>query len=218
MGFLAGNNMKLQKELERVKAAEAEIKRSEQNFKALAKNSFECIAINDIKGNYLYVNAQASELTGYSVEELLSLNVRDLTPVDSVEIVMKRVKDRIEDKTSSKYFESQLLCKNGKIIPIEIAATKTEWHEKPADMVFFHDISVRKQAEEIYVQSEERLKIALDIASTGLWELNLQNNELYIGPNIFKLLDYEKDDNSILSLEDLHNPNDWPQIKNSLSY
>jgi len=207
------NALGIIRDISQIKAAEAEIKRSEQNFKALAKNSFECIAINDIKGNYLYVNAQASELTGYSVEELLSLNVRDLTPVDSVEIVMKRVKDRIEDKTSSKYFESQLLCKNGKIIPIEIAATKTEWHEKPADMVFFHDISVRKQAEEILRQSEERLKIALDIASTGLWELNLQNNELYIGPNIFKLLDYEKDDNSILSLEDLHNPNDWPQIK-----
>ena len=126
---------------------------------------------------------------------------------------MKRVRDRIEDKSALKYFESNLLLKDGRIIPIEILATKTEWHEKPADMVFFHDISKRKQAEEILRQSEQRLKIALDIASAGLWELNLQTNELYIGPNILKLLGYEKDDKTIKRLDDLHNPNNWLKIK-----
>jgi PAS domain-containing protein len=68
-------------------------------------------------------------------------------------------------------------------IPIEIAATKTEWHEKPADMVFFHDISVRKQAEEILRQSEERLKIALDIAASSIFDGEFYN----IGGNQLKM-------------------------------
>ena len=142
------NALGIIRDISQIKAAEAEIKRSEQNFKALAENSFVCIAINDKDGNYLYTNVQTSELTGFNSKELLKLNVKDLTPANDVEIVMKRVKDRIENKSALKYFESKLLNKNGKIIPIEVSATKTEWHEKPADMVFFHDISVRKQAEE----------------------------------------------------------------------
>ncbi|MBI9038959.1 MAG: PAS domain S-box protein [Bacteroidales bacterium] len=142
------NALGIIRDISQIKEAEAEIKSSEQNFKALAENSFECIAINDKQGNYLYTNTKTSELTGYSIKELLKLNVKDLTPQQDVEIVMKRVRRRVEGKSALKNFESNLLRKDGKIVPVEILATKTEWHKKPADMVFFHDISVRKQAEE----------------------------------------------------------------------
>ncbi len=142
------NALGIIRDISQIKSAAAELQQSEQNFKALAENSFECIAINDKQGNYLYTNTKTSELTGYSNNELQKLKVKDLTPQQDIEIVMKRVRDRIEDKSALKYFESNLLCKNGKIIPIEVLATKTEWHKKPADMVFFHDISIRKQAEE----------------------------------------------------------------------
>lgn len=57
---------------------EEEIEAKELRFRMIVENSMNPIMIADDQGGYFIVNQAASELTGYSVDELLQMNVRDL--------------------------------------------------------------------------------------------------------------------------------------------
>ncbi len=60
------------------KAAEEKIRQSEEKFKSIFDRSLAAVLVADDKGNYLSANKAAGELLGYSVNELLQMNVGDL--------------------------------------------------------------------------------------------------------------------------------------------
>jgi len=139
---------------ERKQAVKA-LEESEKNFRTLVENSFDGIMINDIRGNYLYSNKSAAEISGYSVDDLLKLNVKDLTPSKDVEKVMERVWNRIENRTSPSYFEGVCVQKGGKEIQLEITAAQTTWKDIPAEIISMRDVTKRKQLEQQLLQSQK---------------------------------------------------------------
>ena len=177
------------------KKTEKDLRQSEQNFKALAENAFDCIIINDKNANYLYANTKTAELTGYSIDELLRLNVKDLTPPERIEEIIKRIKRRVEGDSVPSNYESKLLKKDGSIISIEVAAAKTEWRGKPADMVFFHDITERKQLEaqrvaalEALYESEEKYRTLTENINIGIYRnTGKEGKFLEANPAIIKI-------------------------------
>ena len=62
------------------KKAEDELRESEEKYRNLIENSRDAIAIVDFKGNVLFANKSAEELTGYTLEEGKGMNVRQITP------------------------------------------------------------------------------------------------------------------------------------------
>jgi len=58
--------------------AESEVRESEEKFKSIFDKSNAPIMIADDRGNYLAVNNATSELFGYTVDELVHMNVGDL--------------------------------------------------------------------------------------------------------------------------------------------
>lgn len=55
----------------------------------------------------------------------------------------------------------------------------------------FSDVTARRRAEEALVESEERLRLALDAASDGLWDWNVATGEAYWGPRTYTMLGYD---------------------------
>ena len=143
------------------KKSEKALRDSEANFRSLAQNAFDSIAINNEDGDYVYVNRRSAELTGYSIKELLKLNLKDLTPHRDTEKVLNRSKRRIKGKPIENFFEATLLRKDGVELPIEVTATRTIWQGKPADMVFFRDITERKKLEEEALKSQKLESIGI---------------------------------------------------------
>jgi PAS domain S-box-containing protein len=52
----------------------------------------------------------------------------------------------------------------------------------------------RKRAEEALRASEERLKLALDASSDGIWDWDIQSGKLYCSPRCFTMLGYQIDE------------------------
>ncbi len=50
----------------------------------------------------------------------------------------------------------------------------------------------RKHVEQALIVSEERYARAINAGKVGIWELNIQNNKIYIDPNLKKILGYNE--------------------------
>ncbi len=57
---------------------EKELKESEDRYRDLFENSNDLVCLHDLDGKLLMVNAASAEITGYSQDELLNMNLHDL--------------------------------------------------------------------------------------------------------------------------------------------
>lgn len=143
------------------KQAEVALKESEENFRAIAENASEGILIAVGKGIHVYANQMAAETTGYTIEELVGKNIGDLAHPDEINRLMERYKVRITGKPVPPTYETRIVRKDDKVVPIEFTAAKTVWKGQSADMVIIRDISQRKKAEKDLKQSLEEKEMLL---------------------------------------------------------
>jgi len=131
------------------KRAEEALRRSRENFEALAESASEGILIaTGEEGRNVYANRRAVEITGYPIEELLKTCMRDLAHPEELPKIAERYKERLEGLEVPNHYETAFLNKDGVKVPIEISPSRTIWQNQLADMVMFRDITERKRAEE----------------------------------------------------------------------
>ena len=130
------------------KQAQEALRESEENFKALAANANDGILIATGEGVHVYVNKQASEITGYSVPELLKTTIKDLIHPDEFKEISENYQRRLEGKYVPTRYETAIIRKDGKVLPVEVTGAKTVWRGQPADIAIVRDIEDRKLAEE----------------------------------------------------------------------
>ncbi len=125
-------------------AAEAE-KRC-QTIIATAKDGF---FFSDIEGRIVDVNQSYCDMTGYRRDELLAMRVADVEANENPEEVQAHIRHIIE--AGSDRFESWNRCKDGRLLQIEASVNFMPFGDGKF-AVFIHDITKRKQAEEVIKQ------------------------------------------------------------------
>jgi PAS domain S-box-containing protein len=108
------------------------------------------------EGNFDYFNDAACRLLGYSRAQLVKMRVADIDPAMSA----KNWYDHFErlKRVGVAVAEYNLLKRDGKSIPVEIADNYTEFAGKEYVFSFVRDISARKVAEAALREREEQLK------------------------------------------------------------
>ena len=144
------------------KRAEEALRQAEENFRAVAENANDGILVAVGEGVHVYVNKRAAEITGYSVAELLETDIKGLVHPDEFEKIMERYRKRLAGKPVLTRYETIFIRKDGKSVPVEFTAAKTVWQGEPASVVFFRDITKRKQAEEALAQEQNLLRALMD--------------------------------------------------------
>jgi two-component system cell cycle sensor histidine kinase/response regulator CckA len=134
---------------------------SEARFKALHNASFGGIRIHD-KGIILDCNQGLSEITGYSVEELIGMDGLLLIAEESRSTVMNHILSGYE-----KAYEAVGLHKDGTEYPIRLEARNIPYKGRNVRTVEFRDISESKQAEEEHRKLQDQLTQAQKMESIG---------------------------------------------------
>lgn len=120
-----------------------ERKRKEERYKKYVDNSPYGIFVEDENGNYLEVNKKACEITGYSEEELLDMNIRDMYD----QKILDKVKDNFETlKDQGKIrLELPFVKKDGSEGIWDVSAVNLSGDRS---FSFVEDITERKKVEE----------------------------------------------------------------------
>jgi len=186
------------------KNAEAALNESNERLKALHDATFGGIALHD-KGRILECNQGLSEMSGYTIKELIGMDGLQLIAPDYREKVMSKIISGYE-----KPYEAFGLRKDGTQYPLRLEARNITYKGKKVRSVEFRDITETKQAEEALRKSEERFYFAMEASHDGLFDWNLLTNEIYYSPAWKKILGYEDHElpNEFSIWEELTDPND----------
>ncbi|MBF0388462.1 MAG: PAS domain S-box protein, partial [Desulfamplus sp.] len=131
-------------------------------FKALHNASFGGITIHD-KGVILDCNQGLSEITGYSMNELIGMDGLLLIAEKSRDFVMQNILSGYE-----KPYEAVGLRKNGEEYPIRLEARNIPYKGKTVRVVEFRDITEQKRIEEELRVSVIKHKTILEALPVGV--------------------------------------------------
>jgi len=144
------------------------IEESEKRYRLLFESAADAIFIlegeGEQSGKIVAANQAAVAMHGYSLDELLTLNIRDIDTPDEA----AKVSDRIRRIFSGEWIKMEVnhTRKDGTVFPVEVNAGLLEFGNHRYVLAIDRDISERKQAEET-LRRTEQLKVAGELA-TGL--------------------------------------------------
>ncbi|WMW26275.1 PAS domain S-box protein [Methanolobus sediminis] len=132
-----------------IRTSQQRLKRSEEKYRTYVDNSPHPIFVTDIFGMLLDVNPSACNLTGYSVEELMGMNIIDLCSPESVsETTDHFLRVETEGKASGEFL---FLKKDGTDFYIQIEAVMLDEKKLLALCV---DTTERKLAENLLTEAK----------------------------------------------------------------
>jgi two-component system, chemotaxis family, CheB/CheR fusion protein len=141
-----------------------QLRSSEANFRALIESAPDAMIIVGATGTIEMANAQATQLFGYSRDELLGMTIENLVPEESRDR-HKRARLEYVDVPEIRQMGTGLplsaLLKNGTQVPIEVSLSPILTDHGVVVCAAIRDITERKR-------SEEALRTAKAVAETAL--------------------------------------------------
>jgi len=137
----------------RFKDAEELLHKNEIRFRELLELATDAFFQGDSQGKFILVNRKASELTGYSQDELLKMNISEL--FEKGELLKKPLEYVALQKGEIICNERRLLRKNGNAIYVEMHSRAMP---DGSYQSFFRDISIEKVSHDALQESETRFR------------------------------------------------------------
>jgi len=160
------------------------LRESEIRFKALHNASFGGITIHD-KGLILECNKGLSEITGFTVDELIGMDGLKLIAEESRKEVMTNIRAGYE-----KPYEAIGIRKNGDKYPLRLEAREIPYKGKNVRVVEFRDITEQKESENKLKENEEILRNIFNNSTSVIYSHDINNVVNYVSPQVEDILGY----------------------------
>ncbi len=149
------------------------------------------VTVTDTEGRIVYVNPADARMHGYEAEELIGRDVGIYAPQDSRQKLS--VPSLRELRSWSR--ESVNLRRDGSSFPVHVTSDVVfDPRGEPVALVTScQDISARKEAESALSESETRYALAVRGANDGIWDWNLESEEIYLSPRWKAMLGFAED-------------------------
>lgn len=161
------------------KKTEITLEKSEERFRAVAESAVDAIVTTNVDGIIRYFNQSLEKIFGYSQGELTGKPLTNLMPerfrknyIQELERFKKSGEHRLIGKTVSTIG----LKKDGTEFPFEMSLSSWKSREKTYFTSIIRDITEKREGEEKLRWSEDRLKMAMEIADLVYWEYDPEND------------------------------------------
>jgi two-component system, cell cycle sensor histidine kinase and response regulator CckA len=175
----------------RILEATSALEKSERQFRSLVEGAPDAVFVQT-EGRFAYVNAAALKLFGAeSREELIDTPVLERFHPEFRDQVRRRIRQLNDLKQPVASAEETCLRLDGTEVPTEVSAVPLQFRGSNGALVFVRDISERKRSEAKLRQSDERLQLALDVVSDGVWDWRVDTGKVYFSPRWYTMLGYD---------------------------
>ncbi len=168
--------------------------------------------LKDPDGVYLACNNRFEDFFGASEHEILGKTDYDFVDAELADSFQELDKTAMLKGTSSINEEWITFANDGHRELLEI--TKIPVYDDNEELIgvlsIGHNITDRRESEEKLKKSEERFALAMDGANDGLWDWNLETDDVYYSPRWKSMLGYSEDeiDNNLITWASLVHPDD----------
>jgi two-component system cell cycle sensor histidine kinase/response regulator CckA len=171
------------------KRAESDLRTAEEQYRVLFERAGEGIMV--ASGEYfLLVNPAFCALSGYSLEDLASLKIRDFIHPDHREVVMDRYRRRQVGEQVPTGYDFKIVTKSGETRWVRINSTIINWQGDRASLNFVEDITVSRVAQE----EIRKFKTISDTATYGTVITDMDGVLLYVNDALARMHDYRPED------------------------
>jgi len=163
----------------------------EEYYRRLFEYSNDAVFIYDFEGNILDVNKKASEMLGYSNEEMKKISFLDLQP--KTELAKSKTAVRTNPKTGSLRFETEFQRKDESIINVEISSSIVNI-KKGIMQSIVSNITERKQIEKSLKESEEKFRTFMETATDMMFIMDAAGRLAYVNHAMCTMLGYSREE------------------------
>jgi two-component system sensor histidine kinase DegS len=146
---------------------------SEARYRDLFNSASDAIYIRDLKGNILEANRAMSDMTGYTIDELINMNISQIYTSESYKTTIERQERQLDGEVGSERYELMLMKKDGTTTIIDVMISILYKNTQPvAVQASMRDVTEQKQLRDnlqYYIveitkaQEEERKRIAREL-------------------------------------------------------
>lgn len=179
------------------KRAEAELHLTNSILRTQQETTIDGILVVDGRGRIISHNQRFLDMWAITEEMIASGSDEEVLGVAITQLVypeefINKVNYLYEHPTEKNQEEIELL--DGRTFERYSAPMFGPDRQYYGRVWYFRDITERKRAEAELRTSENRLRMVLDVTSGGVWDRNLQADEVYYGLNWANMLGYSPDE------------------------
>ncbi|MGC9363971.1 MAG: PAS domain-containing protein [Fidelibacterota bacterium] len=193
---------------------ESQILSKEEKYRLLVENIKDGIVISQ-SDKFIFFNRQFATMLGYTVDELLMRDYRDVYNERGLAILYERSRRRERGEQVPSQYETVFKRKDGSEIDVEANVTIINYQGNTATFAVIRDITERKKAEREIQRQKQYFQAIFDSASDAIVSLDLHGNVVNVNPSFEKLFGYTQAeiqgrnlDRIIVDKEDYHDAAD----------
>ncbi len=131
----------------------------------LLDSAIDSIFMYTPEGKLVYANEEAYKSRGYTIEELLKMNIRQLRTDEQQELVESQTRSVINQELS--IYETVHSTKDGRHIPVEVHSQVFKYDGHDYILSITRDISERKQSEAESMKLRDKAEMSSRLAAVG---------------------------------------------------
>jgi PAS domain S-box-containing protein len=185
-------------------AAEMRLKLQEQQYRLLFETNPSPMWVFATETlQILAVNEAAIVQYGYSRDEFLKLNLKDLRPPGDVPDLFKARALSSPQQMSHYSGQFRHLRKDGSLILAEIYSGPIVWAGVAARIVTAIDVTERKWGEEALRQAEEKYRSIFENAVEGIFQTTPEGRYISVNPALARMYGYDSPEELMASVNDI---------------
>jgi PAS domain S-box-containing protein len=175
--------------------AEDALRESEFKFRAIFNQAFQFIGLLTPEGILLEANQTALDFAGVRAEDVIGRPFWEGLWWTLRREIQEQLKAAIARSTTDEFvrYEVDVRGADDKVVTIDFSLKPIK-DEKGCVVLLIaegRDITDRKQMETVLLHSEERWQLALKGNNDGIWDWNVETNQIYRSVQFLKILGYE---------------------------
>ena len=172
------------------------LKELEDKCQAIINNIEDGYYEVDLDGNFTYFNDAMALITGYSRQELIGMNNRQIMDEYHTRQVSDVFKKVYHTGLAAKAIDWELIRKDGSRCIIEVSVSlKKDLSSRPVGFLgIARDITHRKKTEQALKEGERRYRTIIENIEDGYYEVDLAGNYTFFNDAMARIIGYTRDE------------------------